>query len=129
MRTQALALLFVLSFAGSAQNPSVQPKPSVGLGSAMTQPITLHMTANADAVYKRICKLAGIDVVFAPDYHPAKLTVELTDVSLREALDVIGLQTHTYWRFVSATTIFVWSQFAQPRPGVPLGWDQKTACL
>ena len=61
-------------------------------------PITLHMTANADTAYKTICKLAGINVIIDPDYRPQKITVDLTDVTLREALDMVRLQSKTFWR-------------------------------
>ena len=44
-------------------------------------PITLRMTGNADAAYKTICKLAGINVIIDPDYRPQKITVDLTDVT------------------------------------------------
>ena len=38
-------------------------------------------------VYKTIAKLAGINVLFDQDYKPQKITVELNDVTLREALE------------------------------------------
>jgi general secretion pathway protein D len=70
-------------------------------------PITLHLTVNADAAYKTIGKLAGINVAIDPDYRPQKITVDLTDVTLREALDLIRLQSKTFWRPVLPNTIFV----------------------
>lgn len=76
-------------------------------------PITLHLTANADVAYKTICKLAGINVLIDPDYRPQKLAIDLTDVTLREALDMVRLQSKTFWRPVSPNTIFV----TQDSPG------------
>jgi general secretion pathway protein D len=70
-------------------------------------PITFRMTANADVAYKTIGKLAGLNVLIDPEYHPQKLTVELNDVTLREALDMVRLQSKTFWRPVSSNTIFV----------------------
>jgi general secretion pathway protein D len=69
--------------------------------------ITLHMTVNADAAYKTICKLAGINVVIDPDYKAQKITLDLTDVTMREALDMVRLESKTFWRPVLANTIFV----------------------
>jgi len=70
-------------------------------------PITLHLTANADVAYKTICKLAGLNVLMDPDYHAQKITVDLNDVTIREALDMVRLQSKTYWHPVLANTIFV----------------------
>ena len=69
--------------------------------------ITLHLTVNADTAYKTICKLAGINVVIDPDYRPQKITLDLTDVTLREALELVRLQSKTFWRPVLSNTIFV----------------------
>jgi len=80
---------------------------SVELQPLSNAPLTLHLTANADAVYKTIGKLAGINVVIDADYRPQKLTVDLTDVTIREALDMVRLESKTFWRPVLANTIFV----------------------
>lgn len=70
-------------------------------------PITVYMTANADVIYRTIGKLAGLNVVFDPDYKPQKITVDLTDISLRDALDIVRLQSKSFWRPVLPNTIFV----------------------
>ena len=70
-------------------------------------PITLHMTAQTDVVYKTICRLAGLNVVIDPEFRAQKLTVDLNDVTLREALDIVRLQSKTYWRPLLPNTIFV----------------------
>lgn len=80
---------------------------SVELQPLSNAPITLHMTANADMAYKTICKLAGINVVMDPDFRPQSITVDLTDVTLREALEMVRLQSKTFWRPVLSNTIFV----------------------
>jgi general secretion pathway protein D len=80
---------------------------SLALRPLSTAPITLRMTANADVAYKTICKLAGLNVLIDPEYRPQKMTVELNDVTLSEALDMVRLQSKTFWRPVSANTIFV----------------------
>lgn len=80
---------------------------SVELQPLSNAPLTLHLTANADSVYKTIGKLAGINVVIDADYRPQKLTVDLTDVTIREALDMVRLESKTFWRPVLPNTIFV----------------------
>jgi hypothetical protein len=80
--------------------------------------ISFRMTANADVVYKTIGKLAGFNVIIDPDYRPQKITVELTDVTPREALDLIRLQSKTFWRPVLPNTIFVAADSAAKRKEV-----------
>jgi general secretion pathway protein D len=71
-------------------------------------PISLHLTGTTtDVVYKTIAKIAGINVLIDPDYKPQKVNFELQDVNLREALEMIAMQTKTFWRPVSANTIMV----------------------
>jgi general secretion pathway protein D len=80
--------------------------------------ISFRMTANADVAYKTIGKLAGLNVIIDPDYRPQKIAVELTDVTPREALDLIRLQSKTFWRPVLPNTIFVAADSAAKRKEV-----------
>ena len=70
-------------------------------------PISLRMTAPADAIYKIIGKLAGVNVLFDPDYRPPKITLEVTDVTLYDALEMVSMQSKSFWRPVSTNTIAV----------------------
>lgn len=70
-------------------------------------PISLQMTATSDVIYKTIGRLAGFNVLMDPEYKPQKLTFELKDVSLREALEMIAIQSKTFWRPLSSNTIMV----------------------
>lgn len=80
---------------------------SVELRPLSNAPITLHLTANADVAYKTVGKLAGLNVIVDPDYVPRKITVDLTDVTARQALDMIRLESRTFWHPVLANTIIV----------------------
>ncbi len=70
-------------------------------------PVSLHMTATADVIYKTIGRLAGFNVLMDPEYKPVKITFELKDVSLREALEMVAIQSKTFWRPLSSNTIMV----------------------
>src|SRR5882762_2037634 len=70
-------------------------------------PITLRLSENADVAYKIVAKLAGINVLFDPEFKAQRLSVELNDVTPREALDMVALQSKTFWQPVSANTIMV----------------------
>ncbi len=70
-------------------------------------PITVKLTDKADIVYRTIGQLAGINVLFDPDYVPKQIKVELNGVTLSEALEITALESKTFWRPVTPNTIFV----------------------
>src|SRR6201981_2279423 len=70
-------------------------------------PITLRMTTTADIIYRAVGKLGGINVLFDLDYKPQKVTVELNEVLVPEALKMLALESKTFWRPISPTAIFV----------------------
>src|SRR5258707_2675077 len=70
-------------------------------------PLTLRMTTTADNIYKTIGKLAGINVLFDIDYKPQRISIELNDVTLREALRMVAMESKTFWRPISTNVIFV----------------------
>jgi general secretion pathway protein D len=72
-----------------------------------TSPINLRMSDTADKVYQVLGKLAGVNVLLDVDYRPQKISVELNDVTTREALDLVALQSKTFWQPASPNTIFV----------------------
>ena len=87
----------------------------VSLNLKSDMPISLHLVSTTDVVYKTIAKLGGINVLMDPDYKPQKVTFELQDVSLREALDMIAMQSKTFWRPISSNTIMVSSDSGAKR--------------
>ena len=70
-------------------------------------PITLKLSEDSKVIYETIGKLAGINVLFDPDYNSRRMRVELTGVSLLQALETLALQSKTFWRPVTPNTIFV----------------------
>jgi general secretion pathway protein D len=70
-------------------------------------PISMHLVTTADVIYKTIGKIAGLNVLIDPDYKPQKVNFELKDVSVREALGMIAMQSKTFWQPVSPNTIMV----------------------
>ncbi len=79
----------------------------VSLEMVSSEPVSLHLIAPTDVVYKTICKLAGINVLIDPEFKPQKITVELHDVSLRDALSMVAMQSKTFWRPLSSNSILV----------------------
>jgi len=70
-------------------------------------PITVKLSDKSDTVYRTIGQLAGINVLLDPEYIPKPIKVELTGVTLEEALEITALESKTFWRPVTSNTIFV----------------------
>jgi len=64
----------------------------------------------AKILFTTVGNLAGINVLFDPEFKPTandKQSIELTGVTLTEALDYLAIITKTFWKPLSANTIFV----------------------
>ena len=70
-------------------------------------PITVKLTEDSKVIYQTIGQLAGINVLFDPDYTSRRIKVELNGVTLEEALEITALTSKTFWRPVTSNTIFV----------------------
>ena len=80
----------------------------VELGAISNIPVTLKMMATkSDVVYRTVGQLAGINVLFDPDYTARPINVDLNGVSLEDALEITALESKTFWRPVTVNTIFV----------------------
>jgi general secretion pathway protein D len=71
------------------------------------EPLSLHMAEDAKVVYQAIAKAAGVNVLFDPDFNSKRIQVDLNNVSLLDALRIVGVMSDTFWRPVTANTIFV----------------------
>jgi len=79
----------------------------VEMRSISNTPITLRMTEDTKVIYTAIGKIAGLNVLFDPDYTSRRITIELNGVSLNEALEIVALESKTFWRPVTPNTVFV----------------------
>jgi general secretion pathway protein D len=80
----------------------------VELAPISNTPITVKMLATkSDVVYRTVGQLAGINVLFDPDYTARVINVDLNGVTLEEALEITALESKTFWRPVTSNTIFV----------------------
>ena len=71
------------------------------------EPLTLHMSGDAKTVYQAIGKAAGINVLFDPEYNSKPVQVDLTNMTLLDALRIVGTMSNTFWHPVTTNTIFV----------------------
>src|ERR1700677_1832320 len=71
------------------------------------EPLTLHMTEDSKVVYQTVGKAAGINVLFDPEYTSKRIQVDIANVSLLDALRIVGVSSGTFWHPVTSNTIFV----------------------
>ncbi len=64
-----------------------QASGPVELGAIPNVPINLKITEDSKVIYETIGKLAGINVLFDPDYTSRRIKAELNSVSLEEAFE------------------------------------------
>jgi general secretion pathway protein D len=84
-----------------------QARGPVELAPISNAPITLKLTEKTNVIYETVGKLAGINVLFDPDYTPKQVRIELNGVTLEDALSIISFETKTFWRPITPNTIFV----------------------
>ncbi|MGH9670708.1 MAG: secretin N-terminal domain-containing protein [Terriglobales bacterium] len=79
----------------------------VELSPISDQPITLHLSGDSRMIYESLGKIAGINVLFDPDYTSRRVSIELNAVTLNQALNIVALESKTFWRPVTSNTIFI----------------------
>ena len=77
--------------------------------------INLKMTNDTRTIFETVAKLAGLTVVFDPDYTSRRISTELTNVTIEQALDVICLEAKAFWKPITSNIIFVAPDQAQKR--------------
>jgi general secretion pathway protein D len=78
-------------------------------------PINLHMTNDAKIVYDTIAKLAGLTIVYDPDFPARRIPVELNNVTFEQALDIVSLESKAAWKAITENIIFVFPDQPQKR--------------
>ena len=81
----------------------LQPFPT---GSA---DVLSHFKLSADSrrILETLGKLAGLNVAFTPDFRPAPLTEDLVSVKIEDALQLVAMQSKSFWKVVTPNTILV----------------------
>src|SRR6266404_3092630 len=78
-------------------------------------PINLKMTNDSKIVFDTVGKLAGLTVIYDPDFPARRITVELTNVTLEQAMDIVSMQSKSVWKPVTENIIFVFPDQPQKR--------------
>src|ERR1700749_4265507 len=70
-------------------------------------PISLHMVNDAKIVFDTIGKLAGLTIVYDPDFPARRIPVDLNGVTLQQALDIVSMESKAFWKPVTENIVFV----------------------
>ena len=70
-------------------------------------PINIRMSNDARAVYDTVGKLAGLTVILDPDFPARRISVELSDATIRQALDIVSMEAKAFWKPVTQNIILV----------------------
>jgi general secretion pathway protein D len=101
-----------------ALNPATQPDEQILAQPPELKPLSrdpingLKMTNDARVVYETIAKLAGLSVIFDPDFTSRRITVDFPSVTLEQALDAVSMESKAFWKPITSNIIFV----AQDQP-------------
>jgi general secretion pathway protein D len=101
-----------------ALNPATLPDEQILTQPPELKPLSrdpingLKMTNDARVVYETIAKLAGLSVIFDPDFTSRRITVDFPSVTLEQALDAVSLESKAFWKPITSNIIFV----AQDQP-------------
>jgi general secretion pathway protein D len=69
--------------------------------------INLKMSDDAKVVFNTIGKLAGLTVIFDPDFPARRIPVELNNVTMEQALEIVSLESKAFVKPVTENIIFV----------------------
>jgi general secretion pathway protein D len=70
-------------------------------------PISLHMVNDAKIVFDTIGKLAGLTIVYDPDFPARRIPVDLNGVTLQQALDIVSMESKAFVKPVTENIVFV----------------------
>jgi general secretion pathway protein D len=68
-----------------------------------------HFKLNADSrrIFETLGKLSGLNVAFTPDFRPSPLNEDLSGVKIEDALELVSMQSKSFWKVVTPNTILV----------------------
>ena len=72
-----------------------------------TEPINLMLKEQSKIVFETIGKLAGINMLFDPEFSDTEVEIEIRNATLPEALDYVGLLAKAFWKPITHNTVMV----------------------
>ncbi|HEV2489076.1 MAG TPA: cohesin domain-containing protein [Candidatus Acidoferrales bacterium] len=125
---EAQKTLELIGKAKAAEEPKpsgVAPPEDTGLMTAPPElkplsrtPINFNSTNDARFIFDAIGQLAGISMIYDPDFAavaPKRITVQLQNVTLEQALDAVCLESKAFWKPVTGNIILIAPDNVQKR--------------
>jgi len=78
-------------------------------------PINLKMSNDVKVVFDTVAKLAGLTVIYDPDLQARRISTELNNVTLEQALDIVSLESKSFWKPITENIIMVIPDQTQKR--------------
>jgi general secretion pathway protein D len=88
---------------GGAELASTPPE----LKPLSNAPITFKMTNDVKIIFDTIGKFAGVNVTYDPDFPARRISVDLNNLTLQQALDIVCMQSKTFWKPITENIIFI----------------------
>jgi len=100
-----------------ANDASAQPEPESNepplamlppeIRPSSSEPRSLKMSNDAKIVFDTIGKLWGINMIYDPDFPARRITVDLNNVTLEQALEIASLESKAFVKPVTENILFV----------------------
>lgn len=71
------------------------------------EPVTLKMNEDARIVFRTIGKLAGVNVIFDPEFPDRKISIDLVNVTIQQALNVACVEAKAFWKPVTSNIVLI----------------------
>jgi len=118
---KTLALIVEQTHAGDAAGPPAE-NDSQKFMSAPPQlkplsnvAISYKASGDAKIVFDVIGKLAGVTVIYDPDFPARRISADLNNVTLEQALEIVCLQSKAAWKPITENIILVYPDQATKR--------------
>lgn len=72
-----------------------------------SQPINLMLNEESRVAFETIGKLAGINMLFDPDYSDQEIEIEIRNATLTQALDYVSLLAKAFWKPLTHNAVLV----------------------
>ena len=99
--------------ADSGESPIASMPPEIK--PTLRAPFSLKMSNDSKIVYDTIGKLAGLTVIYDPDFPARRITVDLNNVTTEQALEIVNLESKAFVKAVTENIIFVIQDQPQKR--------------
>jgi general secretion pathway protein D len=105
----------ILDFEKLAAANSTNANLGAQMKTNLTERLSFRYSASNRTIFENLAAQAGLQVIFGRNYPTRNSTIELMDVNIFEALDLVSLQTGSFWQPVNENTIIVFEDTQQNR--------------